>query len=113
MRVYNPLEGPTLCMGKGSFLTPFLYYLFAFDDSHTCLRCALHMGLVFIEVYTCLYNPIMWIFYHFDPGERLRVCELIVVPSFGWYYPFGVRNIQFESPWFNAFVITIVLTLML
>ncbi|WMV14249.1 hypothetical protein MTR67_007634 [Solanum verrucosum] len=31
LRVYNLLEGPTLCMGKGSFLTPFLYYLFAYD----------------------------------------------------------------------------------
>ncbi|WMV13660.1 hypothetical protein MTR67_007045, partial [Solanum verrucosum] len=30
-RVYNLLEGPTLCMGKGSFLTPFLHYLFAYD----------------------------------------------------------------------------------
>ncbi|WMV30454.1 hypothetical protein MTR67_023839 [Solanum verrucosum] len=31
LRVYNLLEGPTLCMGKGRFLTPFLYYLFAYD----------------------------------------------------------------------------------
>ncbi|KAH0638013.1 hypothetical protein KY289_037928 [Solanum tuberosum] len=25
LRVYNPIEEPTLCMGKGSFLSPFLY----------------------------------------------------------------------------------------
>ncbi|WMV37555.1 hypothetical protein MTR67_030940 [Solanum verrucosum] len=31
LRVYNLLEGPTLCMGKGSFLALFLYYLFAYD----------------------------------------------------------------------------------
>ncbi|KAH0743239.1 hypothetical protein KY290_031232 [Solanum tuberosum] len=143
LRVYNLLEGPTLCMGKGSFLTPFLYYLFAYDlvdcasygdksylsregevylkfvmlslcvpscdvmsarilkpsfnlayrnilddpyvhetflyylfaydESHICLKWALHFGRGIIEVYTCLYDPIMWTYYHFDPGEHLRL----------------------------------------
>jgi len=143
LRVYNLLEGPMLCMGKGSFLTPFLYYLFAYDlvdcashedksylsregevylkfvmlslcvpscdvmsarilkpsfnlayrntlddpyvhdtflyylfaydESHICLKWALHFGRGIIEVYTCLYDPIMWTYYHFDPGERLSL----------------------------------------
>ncbi|KAH0693076.1 hypothetical protein KY285_020173 [Solanum tuberosum] len=152
LRVYNPLEGPTLCMGNGSFLTPFLYYLFVYDlvdcasygsrsclsregegypkfimlslcvpscdimsarifepscdlayrntlddpnvhdtflyylfayeESHIYLKYSWHLGRGFIEVYTCLSDPIMWTFFHFDPDERLGVCELVVVPSF-------------------------------
>lgn len=112
----------------------FLYYLFACDVSHTCLRCALHMGQSFIEVYTYLYDPIMWFFYHFDPGECLGVDELVVVPFLGWYYPFDLRHRQFpcapstglvmimEDIWLSLrlsllgvilFVLTLILTLIL
>ena len=31
LRVYNLLEGPTLCMGKVSFLNSFLYSCFEYD----------------------------------------------------------------------------------
>ena len=54
----------------------FLYYLFAYDESHTCVGCAFFVGWVFIEVHACLYNPIIWTFYHFDPGERLGLSLL-------------------------------------
>ncbi|KAH0725275.1 hypothetical protein KY284_001140 [Solanum tuberosum] len=31
LRVYNPIDKPTLCMGKGSFLSPFIYSCFEYD----------------------------------------------------------------------------------
>ena len=35
----------------------FLYYLFAYDETHICLKWALHFCRGIIEVYTCLYDP--------------------------------------------------------
>lgn len=57
----------------------YLYYLFAYDESYICPKCSLHLGHCIIEVYTSLFDPIMWNNYHFDPGERMTVFELVVV----------------------------------
>ncbi|WMV50754.1 hypothetical protein MTR67_044139 [Solanum verrucosum] len=155
LRFYHPLEGPTLCVGKDSFLDPFsisysehdlvdcasyvgrrylpregevctfLYYLFAYDEVSSWIKGALHMDQGVITVYTCWYDPVLWTFYHFDPGECLKVCELVEVSSFGWYYHVVEKNnhcpyspfvgliamiiedvwlcLEFESPQLNAF----------
>uniref|UniRef100_M1DWA7 Uncharacterized protein n=1 Tax=Solanum tuberosum TaxID=4113 RepID=M1DWA7_SOLTU len=103
LRFYHPLEEPTLCVGKDSFLDPFpisylehdlveyeyhggwryllregevctfLYYLFAYDEIQGIL-----------VVYTCWYDPVLWTLYPFDPGECMKVFELVGVSSFGW-----------------------------
>uniref|UniRef100_M1DE91 Uncharacterized protein n=1 Tax=Solanum tuberosum TaxID=4113 RepID=M1DE91_SOLTU len=102
LRVYHPLEEPTLCVGKDSFLDPFsisylehdlvesashggrrylqregkvctfLYYLFAYDEIPSWIRSALHADQGILVVYTCCYDPILWTLYPFDPGECMR-----------------------------------------
>lgn len=60
LRVYNPLKGPMLCMGKDIFLTPFLYFVYdlvncaSFGDkiyfsekwkfiNLSCCQCVFHL----------------------------------------------------------------------
>ncbi|WMV30236.1 hypothetical protein MTR67_023621 [Solanum verrucosum] len=122
LRFYHPLEGPTLCVGKDSFLDPlsisypkhdlvdcasyggrrylprkgevctFLYYLFAYDEIPSWVKCALHVDQGVIVVYTCWYDLVLWTSYYFDPGECMKVFELVEVPSFKWYYHVVEKN---------------------
>lgn len=34
----------------------------------------------------CLCDPILWIFYHFNPGDPLLGREPMVILSFGWSF---------------------------
>ncbi|KAH0747461.1 hypothetical protein KY285_009118 [Solanum tuberosum] len=124
LRFYHPLEGTTLCMGRDSFfLYPcfefdlvvyasyggkshlpregeaytFLYYLFAYDESTGCIKGALHVDRDIIEVYTCLYDPAVWSFYHIDPGEMFATMIIEDV----WLF------LEFESPQFNVFSVNL------
>ncbi|KAH0657527.1 hypothetical protein KY289_026275 [Solanum tuberosum] len=97
LRFYHPLEEPTLCVGKDSFLDPFsMSYI-----EHDLVECASHGGRRYlliedqgvIVVYTCWYDPVLRTsFYPFDPGGCLRVFELMGVSSFGWYYVVVEKN---------------------
>uniref|UniRef100_M1DHL1 Uncharacterized protein n=1 Tax=Solanum tuberosum TaxID=4113 RepID=M1DHL1_SOLTU len=90
----HPLEEPTLCVGKDSFLDLFSI----FYPEHDLVECVSH-GVEDIcqekgtlEVYTCWYDPIQWTFYPFDLGGCLRVFELVGVSSFGGYYHVDEKN---------------------
>uniref|UniRef100_M1DG64 Uncharacterized protein n=1 Tax=Solanum tuberosum TaxID=4113 RepID=M1DG64_SOLTU len=142
LRIYNPLEEPTLCMGKGSFLNPFLYscfeydlvdrtfnrgrssllregevyfkfammslsvpsydvmsarilepscdltyrntldvpsvhdtflyYLFAYDDTHVCVGTIFHINSGINGVNESLFDSMLYCFFPFDPGVGLN-----------------------------------------
>uniref|UniRef100_M1DPB2 Uncharacterized protein n=1 Tax=Solanum tuberosum TaxID=4113 RepID=M1DPB2_SOLTU len=122
LRFYHPLEKPTLCVGKDSFLHPFsisypkhnfvecashggrrylpregeictfLYYLFAYDEIPSWIKCALHVDQGVIVFYIYWYDLVLWTSYYFDPGECMKVFELVGVSSFGWYYHVIEKN---------------------
>uniref|UniRef100_M1DQB2 Uncharacterized protein n=1 Tax=Solanum tuberosum TaxID=4113 RepID=M1DQB2_SOLTU len=115
LRFYDPLEGPTLCVGKDSFLDPFsisysqhdlvdyasyggrrylprvgevctfFYYLFAYDEIPSWIKGVLHVDQGVIVVYTCCYDPVLWTSYYFDPGECMKVFEMVGISIVGWY----------------------------
>ncbi|KAH0773711.1 hypothetical protein KY290_010848 [Solanum tuberosum] len=56
LRVHNPFEGPTLRMGNGSFLTPFLYYVFAYD----LVDCASYGAMIMEDTWLFLEIESPW-----------------------------------------------------
>uniref|UniRef100_M1DXL2 Uncharacterized protein n=1 Tax=Solanum tuberosum TaxID=4113 RepID=M1DXL2_SOLTU len=88
LRFYHPLEGPTFYVDifpvEGETCT-FIYYLFAYDEIPSWIKCALHVDQGILEVYTCWYDHVLWTFYPFDPGGCFKAFELVGVSSFGWY----------------------------
>ncbi|KAH0650282.1 hypothetical protein KY284_030194 [Solanum tuberosum] len=96
LRFYHPLEEPTLCVGKDSFLNPFSISYPEHDD----VECESHGGRRYLaregEVCTFFYYLFAydeipsWIrsaltFYPFDLGGCLKAFELVGVSSFRWY----------------------------
>uniref|UniRef100_M1A7Z5 Uncharacterized protein n=1 Tax=Solanum tuberosum TaxID=4113 RepID=M1A7Z5_SOLTU len=96
LRFYHSLEEPALCVVKDSFLDPFSISY----PEHDLVECASHGGRRYLpregkgilEVYTCWYDPVLWTFYPFDPGECMKVFERVEVSSFRWYYHVVEKN---------------------
>lgn len=67
-------------------LVSFLYYLFAHDDVHFCIRFVLYRGRSFLgsSIYFC--DQTMWVFHTFDLGKPLWMFESMVTPPLVWFY---------------------------
>jgi len=70
----------------------FLYYLFTYDDAHTIEWSTLLEGMSANLINGGALDPVLWTFYHFDPGGCLKAFELVGVSSFGWYYHVVEKN---------------------
>ncbi|WMV45780.1 hypothetical protein MTR67_039165 [Solanum verrucosum] len=80
LRVYNPLEEPTLCMGKNtldvpSVLDTFLNYLLAYDDTHTCVGCISYVSSGISKANESLLDSMLCKPLPFDPGVVFKCVE--------------------------------------
>ncbi|KAH0665208.1 hypothetical protein KY285_026414 [Solanum tuberosum] len=81
---------------KDSFLDP----LSISYPEHDIVDCASYGGRRYlprkgegvIVVYTYWYDLVLWTSYYFDPGECMKVFELVEVSSFRWYYHVVEKN---------------------
>lgn len=70
----------------------FLYYLFTYDDAHVVEWSMLLGGTSVHLINGGELDPVLWTFYHFDPGGCLKAFELVRVSYFGWYSLVVLKN---------------------